>query len=572
MRKEDYRATLILMFGLAAATLTGFLREAALAQQLGVGRSTDIYLIAFTIPEFVFVALPIILSPAFIPLFADFRLRLGEGPAWRFGLRVAAALLALLLGLAILAAAGAPLYLRWLAPGFDVVDRAEALRAEYLMLPALVLMGGATLAGAILQVYRRFARPALATAIYNTVFVVVLLGLPLAWSVGRAAWGVTLGAAAALLIQVTLLWRYRPAAQIADAGPASPAAQTRDAPFQHEEAHRVEPEGAEIDVVSTNALARILPVVSPTLRGIKTLGARWAFWLPRSEPDSLPGGEKTASGSVGVKHLVRLAGPLAAGYAVHHLILFVDRAMATTVGSGGVATLNYAYRLALVVGQLSGLAVSTALFPGMAEQAADRNLDGLRSSLAAGLRFVWMVGLPASLGLVLLREPLVQVIFQRGAFDRTATAAVSDVLAWYALAVLADALCQPLWRVVYARRTTWTVLAVNGLQTGVRLLANFALIGTLGYNGLALSAVLGLSLQALVLAYVVRRQIGVYLGKRWWYQAASIAVGALLAAGMAGLVRGQLAGFPAVWLLLVSGATGGLLYLTTLYVGKKWLW
>lgn len=89
MRREDYRATLIIMSGLAAAALTGFVREASLAYQLGVGRATDIYLIAFTIPEFVFTALPIVLVPAFLPLFADLRLRVGEAGAWRFGGRVA---------------------------------------------------------------------------------------------------------------------------------------------------------------------------------------------------------------------------------------------------------------------------------------------------------------------------------------------------------------------------------------------------------------------------------------------------------------------------------------------------
>jgi hypothetical protein len=85
VQRDDYRATLIVMFGLAAANLTGFLRQAAIAHQLGAGRAADIYLVAFAVPEFIFVALPIVLSPAFIPLFADCRLQAGEASAWRFG-------------------------------------------------------------------------------------------------------------------------------------------------------------------------------------------------------------------------------------------------------------------------------------------------------------------------------------------------------------------------------------------------------------------------------------------------------------------------------------------------------
>ncbi len=500
MQREDYRATLILMLGLAAATFTGFLREAALADQLGASRLTDIYLIAFTVPEFLFLALPIVFTPAFLPLFADLRLQVGEAGAWRFVLRVAAALAAFLLGVTALVAVSAPLYLRWLAPGFAPMERAQALRAGSLMLPAICLMGGATLASAILQVYRRFVRPAMATATYNLTFVAALLTLPLAWAVGRAAWGVTLGAAAALLIQVPLLLRYRPRPAAGD-----PAGERGPLPF-------------------------------------------------------------------GVKEVSRLAGPLAAAYAVHHTIWFVDRALATTLEAGSVATLNYGFRLALVVGQLSGLAVSTAVFPRLAEQAASGDLAGLRSSLAGALRFVWMVGLPASCGLILLRVPLVEVVFQRGAFDRTATAAVSEVLVWYALAVLADALCQPLWRVLYARRSAWAVLGVNGLQTAIRIVCDVALIGSLGYNGLALSAAVGLTVQLAVLGQLARRALGSYLAAEWWRTAVKVVLATALAVVVAGLAVVQLHASTGVVALLAGGSLGGLTYLIILRLLEKRLW
>ena len=116
MHKDDYQATLIVMFGLAAANLTGFVRQAAVAHQLGAGRAADVYLIAFAVPEFIFIALPIVLSPAFIPLFADCRLRAGDASAWRFALRVTGALVAALLVLTALAGLGfAGDYRAWLS-------------------------------------------------------------------------------------------------------------------------------------------------------------------------------------------------------------------------------------------------------------------------------------------------------------------------------------------------------------------------------------------------------------------------------------------------------------------------
>jgi putative peptidoglycan lipid II flippase len=184
-----------------------------------------------------------------------------------------------------------------------------------------------------------------------------------------------------------------------------------------------------------------------------------------------------------------LAAPLAIGYAAHHAIFFVDRAMASTSGTGSVAALNYGYRLALVVGQLGGLAVATAVFPTMAEQAARKDYAGLRASLAGALRLVLTIGLPACVALIVLREPIVKVVFERGAFGPSATATVSNIVRWYAVAVLADALSQPLWRVVFVWRRASTVLAVSGLQSG-SVLSNLMLIRRV--YGLALSAAIGL--------------------------------------------------------------------------------
>jgi putative peptidoglycan lipid II flippase len=205
----------------------------------------------------------------------------------------------------------------------------------------------------------------------------------------------------------------------------------------------------------------------------------------------------------------------------------------------------------------------------MAEQVADGDRDGLRSSLAAALRFVWLIGLPACCGLVLLRVPLVEVLYERGAFDHAATAAVSDVLVWYAVAVLADALCQPLWRVLYAWRKTRTVLVVNGLQTGIRVIFNVALIRSLGYNGLALSAALGLTVQFIVLGLLVRRDLAyLFTGDRW-RSAAKVVLATALAFVVAGSLANQFSAVPALVILLISGASGALVYLVAIRFLEK---
>ena len=139
---------------------------------------------------------------------------------------------------------------------------------------------------------------------------------------------------------------------------------------------------------------------------------------------------------------------------------------------------------------------------------------------------VWALALPAALGLVVLRIPLVQVLLEHGAFPAQATQAVAGVMGIYAFAVLADALCQPLWRVVYALRSGSAVLVINTIQTLIRLVGNFILIRLYGYNGLAISACIGLGFQVILLSYLSRETIDWRISRSGW-----VFAGKVLAAG-----------------------------------------
>ncbi len=492
MRRDDYWAALLVASGFLAATLTGFLRQAAIAQQFGIERVADIYLVAFALPEFIFIILPIVLSPALIPIFSETRQKAGEIAAWRLGFQTAGGLLLSLGVFTLLAFFLAPTYLGWLSPGFTPAESALAIQAARLMLPSLILMGLATVGSIILQIYRRFTRPALITAVYNLVFIAILLLLPFAQPLERAAWGVSLGAAAALLFQLPLLWeQYRQ--------------------------------------IQKNHSAEIA-----------------------SEKSAVPG----------VGRVARLAGPLAIGYAVHHLILFIDRAMATTLGTGSVSTLSYADHLALVVGQISGLAVSTVIFPSLSEQINQQDLPRARANLGDAVNLVARIALPASVGLIILREPIVQTLFERGAFDRAATIEVSTSLIWYTIAVFSDSLSQPFWRVIYAQRRAWTVFMVNAIQTLIRLIGNIVFIHYFGYTGLAISAALGLSLQTLILGWLVWQRLGwpAHWQRSVW-QTILATCGAALCSG--GLAASLSAAQPLIT-IVACGLMGSFVYLLLL--------
>jgi peptidoglycan biosynthesis protein MviN/MurJ (putative lipid II flippase) len=186
-----------------------------------------------------------------------------------------------------------------------------------------------------------------------------------------------------------------------------------------------------------------------------------------------------------------------------------------------------------------------------------------------------------------LRTSVVELLLNRGAFGQAtlrqgifgtgASAAVSWPLRWYALAVFADALCQPLWRVVYAQHRPWLVLLVNGLQTTTRLIFNSLLTPALGHSGLALSAAIGLSLQAGVLGWWTRRRLGAYLPRKWWRDAGRIALATAIAGSIVGLASHQLeavdnqavgnsSSTSSILILGVGSVLGGLTYLIALHM------
>lgn len=479
MNTNDLRATAIVMLSLGLAMVTGFLRQTTLAATLGASRATDIFLVAYALPEFVYVALPVILSPVIIPLFMQVNRTHGEATAWYSARRLGIRLLLGTLAITGFAAWSAPVILAWLSPGFDPAERTQALAVFYPMLPGLFLMAASTLVGTLLQVYRRFARPALTTAIYNLTFIAGLLALPFADPLSRAGLAVTLGALAAFLFQLPLLLSVR-------------------------------------------------RQVSGTVSANK----------------------------VELKPAFLMLGWMAVGYGIHHLILFVDRAMATGLGAGSVATLNFGYHLALAVGQVTGLAVSTVLFPALTEYIDASDLLAARRTLSRAMVLVLALALPAGLGVIVLRQPVVQVLLEYGAFTAEDTQAVGLSLAIYILAVIVDALCQPLWRLVYALKNGKIVLAVNGAQTLIRLIANFILIGYFGYNGLAISAVIGLVVQLLILIGLARRHLGWSITLPGWRWVAAITFAAGLSVLAVVALQARAAGLqpePSPWLIIMFG-------------------
>ncbi|MCH2160459.1 MAG: polysaccharide biosynthesis C-terminal domain-containing protein, partial [Phycisphaerales bacterium] len=178
------------------------------------------------------------------------------------------------------------------------------------------------------------------------------------------------------------------------------------------------------------------------------------------------------------------------------------------LGPKDLATLTYAQRLYEFPLGVFGIAVATAIFPQLSREVGDP--DKFRATLRKGVRLAFFIGFPASIGIALLRDPIVAVVYQGFSFDVADVGRVSPVLLAYAVAIWSYSLNQVFTRAFYARReamiAVWIAIGVVVLNIGLNL---FLVFGTsLGVAGLAWSTAICAIVQSLALLVALRRPLG----------------------------------------------------------------
>jgi putative peptidoglycan lipid II flippase len=171
---------------------------------------------------------------------------------------------------------------------------------------------------------------------------------------------------------------------------------------------------------------------------------------------------------------------------------------------GAMAALSYAQRLYEFPLGVFGIAVATAIFPALSRVANDAEPFG--DVLRRGLRLVVYIGLPASAGLILVREPLTAAVYKGGDFTAEDTRRVAFILMGYAPAIWAYSMTHVLTRAFYARGDSRTPVRVSLAMVGLNLVLNIALINTpLKEAGLAWSTAICAMLQVVIMMNLVRR-------------------------------------------------------------------
>jgi putative peptidoglycan lipid II flippase len=216
------------------------------------------------------------------------------------------------------------------------------------------------------------------------------------------------------------------------------------------------------------------PAVALAIGILVGAAVQLAIQIPALVRLGMPMGVSLSLSDPGVRKVGLLLGPGFFGMSVYQINMLVDTVFATShrMPSGSVTSLYIADRVMQLVLGSYAIAMSTELLPTMSQQAAAGQYAEMKSTFAFSLRIVSFIAIPAAVGLVLLREPIIQVLFQHGQFGTDSTALTAHALFFYSMGLPAFAAIKLITPMYYSTQDTMTPARVGAWALGMNIALN----------------------------------------------------------------------------------------------------
>jgi putative peptidoglycan lipid II flippase len=221
-----------------------------------------------------------------------------------------------------------------------------------------------------------------------------------------------------------------------------------------------------------------------------------------------------------VKEVVRLFLPRLLGVAIVQLNFWINVWLASRMIEGSINGVTYAFALMLMPQAVIAQSIAIAAMPTFSAQAALGQLPAMRNSLAASLRGVLLLSIPATCGLVILRTQMVSTLYQRGEFTEFSTTLVAWALLWYGIGLVSHSVVEITARAFYALHDTKTPVFVGVAAMSLNIIFSLAFaflferMGWLPLGGLALANSLATTLEMLGLLWLMRRRLSGLEGRK----------------------------------------------------------
>jgi len=447
-KRVSARATGVVGIAILCSRVLGLLREVIFAALFGASRNMDAFLTAFRAPNMLRdLFAEGALSTVFVTTFSRRIATDGDDSAWRLASKVATLTVIFMSALTVVGIIGAPVLIQILAPGFPAEKAALTVQLTRIMFPFILLVSLAALVMGMLNARNVFGPPAMASSFFN---------------LGSIVGGVVL----CYWLEPQADWRH--------------------------------PHFGERGLMGL-AIATLIGGLLQLVVQLPSLG-RVGF---RFRPDF-------KWRDPGVRTILALMGPATIAASAVQVNVLVNSVFASKLGDGPITWLNVAFRLMQLPLGIFGVAIATVTLPLVSRSAALGNKADFRGALAHALRLVMLLTIPSAIGLVILAEPIIALIYQHGRFTAEATMRTAEALRFYAIGLVGYSAVKVLAPAFYALDKRNLPMVVSLLSIAVNFCLNWFFTWNLGlgHRGLALSTSLVAVINFLILYAMMRRYTG----------------------------------------------------------------
>ena len=219
----------------------------------------------------------------------------------------------------------------------------------------------------------------------------------------------------------------------------------------------------------------------------------------------------------GLRRILALVAPATIGLSATQINLFINTNFATSCAEGSVSWLNYAFRLVQLPIGVFGVALSIAMLPVLAKQAADKNIGAMKETMVSSLTMVFSLTVPATAGLIILAQPIIRLIYQHGAFTALDTLATAEILCLYAIGLFAYSANKVLVPAFFALDKTKYPVIGSFLSILINIVIIWFTLDTYQHRAIALSTSCTMLINFVFLMVVLYRNLQgyslSYLGK-----------------------------------------------------------
>lgn len=212
--------------------------------------------------------------------------------------------------------------------------------------------------------------------------------------------------------------------------------------------------------------------------------------------------------SQSLKDMLKMTIPIFVGDMFVEISSYFDQLFASFLDEGNVSALHYSVKIRVFLYYIFNTAITTIVFPKLANYLALNKIDNAKNVLKKSLRYIFIIFMPVTTGAIILAKPAIMFVFEHGAFDKQSTLLTVSPFCMYVLGLLPIATRDILTKMFYAMKDTKTVTAISVLSIGINISFNYILIGPMKQSGLALATTLSIALVLPVFFYALQKKVG----------------------------------------------------------------